>query len=366
MPPFSNFGGILQAYALSNVLKTLGHQAEVIYLPINWSLPMYKRPWVWLKRAVKKFVFGKDEVVFFEEKLNRDLPVVTQHTGSFVDKYIPKRTFKSYYQISEKDYEAYVVGSDQIWRFQYLANPCNAFLDFTQDWSVKRIAYAASFGIDAWDYPDDKTTECSQLAQKFDAISVREESGLTLCDKYLHVGASWMPDPTLLLDKVDYEELFLHTDAPSHKGEMLVYILDKNEQTEKFVEDAERKLDKRSFHVNSHYEDFHAPTQERIQPSVESWLKGFHDADFVLTDSFHACVFSIIFNKPFYVLGNKERGMSRFHSLLSLFGLEDRLICDGRLPASINLASIDWDKINQKKAGLKNLGIRYLRDNLSK
>ena len=58
--------------------------------------------------------------------------------------------------------------------------------------------------------------------------------------------------------------------------------------------------------------------------------------------------------------------MSRFHSLLSLFGLEDRLICDGRLPASIDLASIDWDKINQKKAGLKNLGIRYLKDNLSK
>ena len=61
-------------------------------------------------------------------------------------------------------------------------------------------------------------------------------------------------------------------------------------------------------------------------PTVEEWLKGFHDAEFVFTDSFHGCVFSIIFNKPFIAFGNEGRGMARFDSLLKMFGLEELLI----------------------------------------
>ena len=81
--------------------------------------------------------------------------------------------------------------------------------------------------------------------------------------------------------------------------------------------------------MNSKAEDLNAKNLSLlkcVQPPVENWLAGFRDSDFVVTDSFHACVFSILFHKPFFVIGNKARGMARFTSLLGQFGLSDRLI----------------------------------------
>ena len=100
------------------------------------------------------------------------------------------------------------------------------------------------------------------------------------------------------------------------------------------------------FNVYNPYEyDESHPLQERIKPSVEKWLRGFYDAKFVITDSFHACVFSIIFHKQFVVVGNKERGMSRFESLLEMFGLEDRLVNIGDDISS--LSKIDYVAVDK-------------------
>lgn len=101
------------------------------------------------------------------------------------------------------------------------------------------------------------------------------------------------------------------------------------------------------------------PLEERIQPSVESWLQGFRDADLVITDSFHACVFSIIFNKPFFVVGNKERGLARIQSLLAMFGLEDRFVsADSKTNAS---APIDWDAVNAHRRELMTEAMNFLK-----
>ena len=80
------------------------------------------------------------------------------------------------------------------------------------------------------------------------------------------------------------------------------------------------------FFIHARFILINSPLNERIQPPVEEWLKGFVDAKFIITDSFHACVFSIIFQKPFVVISNKERGNDRFISLLQDFHLSDRLI----------------------------------------
>ena len=100
-----------------------------------------------------------------------------------------------------------------------------------------------------------------------------------------------------------------------------------------------------SFRVNSKVESREIPLQERIQPPVEQWLRGFYDAEFVVTDSFHACVFSILFNKPFIAIGNVRRGMSRFKSLLSMFGLEKRLITSSSCDIE-EIEDINWSKVN--------------------
>ena len=116
--------------------------------------------------------------------------------------------------------------------------------------------------------------------------------------------------------------------------------------------------------VNSKVEDITAKLEERIQPYVEQWLCGFYDADFVVTDSFHACVFSIIFNKPFIVCGNKKRGSARFLSLLSSFNLLDRYITDGINLSEVLDKTIDWSEINKKKENLKSFSWSFLNQSL--
>ena len=80
----------------------------------------------------------------------------------------------------------------------------SSFLDFAETWNIKKISYAASFGTDLWEYNEKQTSNCRKLIRKFDAISVRESSGVTLCKKYLDIDAIQVLDPTFLLTKEDY------------------------------------------------------------------------------------------------------------------------------------------------------------------
>lgn len=90
-----------------------------------------------------------------------------------------------------------------------------------------------------------------------------------------------------------------------------------------------------------------------IYPPVEDWVSAFMEADMVVTDSFHGTVFSIIFNKPFWVVGNESRGMARFQSLLSMYGLEDRLITAKSLQEIDFNTTIKWDSVNEKRRMLQ-------------
>ena len=134
--------------------------------------------------------------------------------------------------------------------------------------------------------------------------------------------------------------------------------------SKKVISFVEQELSITAFSVNSKYEDPNAPLEERIQPPVETWLRGFYDADFVVTDSFHACVFSILFEKPFIVYGNKERGMARFHSLLSIFGLENRLIINSATAQKVIAEPIDWNAVNVRKKEWQEKSLNFLKNNL--
>lgn len=104
--------------------------------------------------------------------------------------------------------------------------------------------------------------------------------------------------------------------------------------------------------------------EKAVYPPVEDWLSAFAEAEMVVTDSFHGTVFSIILNKPFWVIGNEGRGMARFETLLSTFGLEDRMI-DAATVQSVNLdAPINWAPINDKRNELKKASNMFLYKNL--
>lgn len=103
--------------------------------------------------------------------------------------------------------------------------------------------------------------------------------------------------------------------------------------------------------------------EDCVFPSVTAWLREFMDADLVITDSFHGCVFSIIFNKPFWVIGNEGRGMVRFESLLSLYDLQDRLIKNNIVPIDFKIP-IDWSRVNAIKNEWQQRSMNFLKYNL--
>lgn len=348
LPPAANYGGILQAYAMSKVLQGIGHDAQVICTPSTWRVKWYKFPLSLSKRMVQKYLLRrKDTVVFRERKFNREFPTVSQYTLAFVEKYVPHVTVRRYEDIREGDFDAFVVGSDQIWRPVYFLYPIeDAFLRFASGWKVKRIAYAASFGVDFWEYSARHTKACKRLAAQFDAISVRERSGVDLCSKYLSSKAQWVLDPTMLLKAEDYIQLFENSHTPKSSGNLLCYILDESEEKQAIISHIAHQHSLLPFRVNSKAENLAAPLQNRIQPTVEQWLRGFYDAEFVVTDSFHACAFSIIFRRQFVVIANPGRGNTRMQSLLSMFGLDDRLV--NNLDDVKELPTIDYQMVYQK------------------
>ena len=174
LPLHTNYGGILQAYALQTVLERMGHEVCLIekkrkLLPF----PLWKVPFVYGKRILN--LSGDALPVFYEQKINRERPIVGQNTDKFINKYIKRRIVNDYSDIKETDFDAIVVGSDQIWRPKYFHEIVHAFLDFTKGWNIKRIAYAASFGTDEWEYTPQQTERCAKLVKLFDAVSVRSD-----------------------------------------------------------------------------------------------------------------------------------------------------------------------------------------------
>ena len=361
----NNFGGILQAYALQKVLREMGHNIVLIdkskYVSVG---PWYKKYPIYIKRAIQKYLLRKDIIVRVDAEQNRIPRTISINTDKFINKYI-KRTTRDFSSIKETDFDAIIVGSDQIWRPKYFYSKIeNAYFDFARGWNIKRIAYAASFGTEEWEYSDEQTTNCAELLSNFDAVSVREASAVKLCKEKFGVKAQHVLDPTMLLSREEYQELFITAQTPQSDGNLFCYILDKNSEKDSIIDYIAQKRGLTPFYVNSRYEDPDAPLEERIQQPVEKWLLAFYDAEFVITDSFHACVFSIIFNKPFIVYGNKERGMTRFESLLKIFGLENRLVSTKKDAIKTANEPIDWKKVNTIHSQWKEKSIAFLSENL--
>ena len=368
LPLHNNFGGILQAYALQFVLNNLGHDAMLIDKSKYVSLgPWYKKFPIYTKRALQKYLMRKDIVVRADVEHNWVPKIIAKHTDKFIDKYIKRIFTKDFSNVKKEDFDALIVGSDQIWRPKYFFSAIeNAYLVFAKEWNIKRIAYAASFGTEEWEYTEEQTRNCSTLLKKFNAVSVRESSAVKLCNEKFKVEALHILDPTMLLEKDEYINLFKETETAKSDSNLFCYILDSGTEKDDIINTIATEKRVKPFYVNSKYEDLAVPLEERIQQPVEKWLRAFYDAKFVITDSFHACVFSIIFNKPFIIYGNKERGMARFESLLKIFELEERMVSTKKEAIEAINRPIDWEKVNSIHSQWKEKSITFLTENLKK
>lgn len=344
----ANYGGMLQAYALQKKVRELGLDAESTFT--HGALR---------KRIIKRIPGVKWTISKIKGKANVDKKIITSYTRKFVEENIKLVDYRTAVRKSRiADYDAYVVGSDQVWRKPYTYVPHNLFSFVRGD--ATRISYAASFGRDDLDeYGDKLSAKTKKLAQRFDAISVREDSGVDVARKYWGVDAEHHVDPTLLVDAKDYARLVKKEESALHDsdGTLFSYVLDTAPEKQGVVDVVAKAKNLKAFKVIEGDKNGGQP-----MPAVTQWVKSFIDAEYVVTDSFHGTVFSIIFNKPFIAIGNKERGLARFTSLLKIFGLEDRLVTDVSevTPELIN-AKIDWEKVNAIKAREQKRSMEYLR-----
>lgn len=361
LPLGHNYGGILQAWALQHTLKLLGY--DVVLLHREHKVPLRENLELFLRRLYAKLIKKKAGVELFrcEKK------VTIKNTARFINKNFHIATTNDSYEKVIGELDAIIVGSDQVWRPIYADGHLDDFfLKFTEGKSLKRISYAASFGVDYPEYNSDESSMASGLLKNFDAVSVREKSGLTLCSNMLgYAEAELMPDPTLLLGVEDYRQIYKNSKCPDYFTKLFTYILDPNDNTREIVDKIAVAMDQKPFTVHSKIDDLKAPLIERIHPPLEHWLLAIANSDFIITDSFHGCVFSIIFNKDFIVLGNKERGLARISSLLRQFNLSHRLInCNARIEDIRGLRSINWSDVNCARCSLAEKGIFFLRKNL--
>ena len=342
LPLHTNYGGILQAWALQTVIERMGHESSHVFRHLRGPAPAYAG------------------------LTAEDIAAIQRHTNRFIDSRIRcDDDFRPLSEIAPGRYDAFVVGSDQIWRHLYASFMIDrwtaAFLDFAKDWDVKRIAYAPSFGLDRWEAPEADIPVCSELLRKFDAVSCREDSGVAICRDVLGVEARTVVDPTLLLEREDYAALVDAGDTRPPAGDLMAYVLDRDPTKRALIDAIAARRGLVPFFANARPEDPSAPLAERIQPPLEQWLRGFRDSKMVITDSFHATVFSILFRRPFVVTGNPERGLARLESLLGLLGLEDHMV----MTADDFDPNRDYaiaDSAYVKLAELRQTGMNFLKE----
>lgn len=356
------YGGVLQNYALQTVLKSLNH--EPVTLRCAWGKKKDLFHTIKNKISLIAHRVLKIDTISITKKQDE---YITKNVKPFIERYItitPENDSAEtlYNSAIRENCDALIVGSDQIWRreFPYLEE---CYLNFAQELELKRIAYAASFGVDEWEYDKELTARCSSLAKKFNAISVREKSAINLCNEYLGVESELVLDPTMLLEKDHYIKLIKEAGENKSEGDLFSYVLDKNPEKEAAIITLSKRLDKRRYECMPEFETSYLNIikhpEKSVYPPVTRWLRSIYDADCVVTDSFHGTVFSIIFNKPFYVIVNNRRGAARFTSLLSLFGLENRIVT-----SADNIAldkPIEWDRVNLILEEMKKKSLAFLQ-----
>lgn len=343
-----NYGGIIQNFALQQVLLKLGHD------PLTFEHDTCYSRTRWFLRSAKHVL---------KSHSLKGLPVYPTYQGRIGNKNFIKFVLKNIKSVPVTDFtpsltaqygiDAYVVGSDQVWRPAFNLGPRlgNMFLNFADD-KVKKLSYAASFGCKEWEYSKEQEKACSKLARRFDAISVREASGVELCKEHFGVDATLVLDPTLLLDKEDYAKVC--AEVPKKQKHIFIYSLVVSEGVLAVAEKVAEAMGL-SIIVKQ------AGRKVKKEDTIEDWFAEFRDADYVVTDSFHGMVFSIIFNKPFSIVMNPSGGNDRYLSLLSQLGLMERIVSAELQPV---FSAIDWSDVNHRLTKLRKASFEFLKTNL--
>lgn len=354
MPLCANYGGTLQNWALQQVLIRMGHEPITLRFPVMYqgmsNFHYWTRvfPMQALRFVAHKFIGGKYEIPLtigpWKKSVSGMERFVDEHIN--VTEYLPNLNMDD---VRRYGIEALVVGSDQIWRPVMYDAVKYYFLGFTGDSDILRVAYAPSVALDKWPYKEDVTVKLRELIKKFSAVAVREESSVQLVKDNLGVDAQWVLDPTMLLKKEDYIEV-CKNEPESKEPFVFAYILDMTDEKCQMAEMTAKTLGCGVRYLSA--------DKVKKEDTIEKWLANFRDAEFVITDSYHGTVFSLIFQKQFYCFYNTHRGNARMDSLKKISGLNDRFV-DKNTGATTE--RLDYSVIEKRINTMKETSIQFLK-----
>lgn len=316
-----NYGQILQNFALVNFLQRLGYNAFLIKSTSKVKTSFFHKITTFIRLLVQPQHLKKYVVNFLlKNKMHSANQSHTRYFDSFRNKYIPSSVYYSFEDICLKPPKlyAYICGSDQIWNYvsRYY------FLDFVPDGS-KKIAYAASMG--GFIPSKKEQRKIIEYLSSYALISLREESALQFIQGLGFSDAALVPDPTLLLNVMSYEKLCKKSDEPY----LLLYLL--GNKLEFNLDEIYTYARKKGLLVIYVASQGRIDNYEKEYPSVEEWLSLVKNASYVVTNSFHGTVFSLLFHKKFMtlLLSDLFAGMNdRIVGLLSRYNLKSRLYRD--------------------------------------
>ncbi len=320
---YKNYGASLTVYALQEAVKGLG------YIP---------------------------KVVNFYDPEKAQYP--GSFSESFANKYLdltePKEKIKDLHSLNWET-QTFIVGSDCQWNPSFMERELIQFLSFCSP-EKKKISYATSFGSYDIEYTPQDEYQIRYYLQKFDKISVREKEAVEFCKNRFNVEAYHCIDPVFLQDKTFYEQMGENSKLNMKEKFILDYKLFKNSsKTQILNEYLSDKFNLNVFSI-SHEDSF----------KVEDWLYLIKNCELLVTHSFHGMCFALIFNKPFVVYEVPNFDKQRYSSVLSTFGLENRLLTslDDINNKPEILEPINWNSVNSILQDEKNRCIKWLKEAL--
>lgn len=343
----TNFGAVLQAYALQTYLRCCGCDVEIIdYKPYTYDIPLW--------RLLCSRNPCKNLCLWIKEK----------EIASFRKRYLMlTRRYSSQEQLRKTppDFDIYITGSDQVWNPYFLTNgerkqTLTYFLDFGTK-KVRKCAYAISCGVEKYDKMI--TQVLNSVVRHFACIGVREFSGLGIVDSLGFSGVKKLvPDPTLLLCKDDYDLLLsdVEYDDTFKKDYIYLYILRESKLLKYLCQEIE-------------HGGFECVKAKPECGDVKKWLARIKHARFVVTNSYHGMLFCIQYHIPFLIL--MEHGLlqgmnDRFRTVLNIVGLENRVIRAIQINELKNFMAdtIDWIEVDEKISKFRNTGRDFIRQNI--
>lgn len=314
-----NYGSAMQAYALKTYLNKLGYKTEIIpYIPL-WERNLHNQKFTKRLKKFLKRIYGFFNVVIQNYKY-------TDFTYIFRKKYLKISNQCTEEDIAQyvKKYSTIICGSDQIWNPTYI--DYTFLLNFVSD-HINKISYAASLGVE--NFPEEYKHKYMELLQQFNAISVREESGLKILVD-LGIKSRVHIDPALLLGVDSYRKISHSLKKYINKKFLFCYFLKTDNEYKTTIKEyaTSKGLDIIGISFNS--DDYQWMTSVSYAGPRE-WLWLIDNAEIVMTNSYHATIFSIIFHTPFYSFirfSNSDyySQNSRIEQLNQYFDIEKNII----------------------------------------